>query len=195
MSLKAVLQGIQEWTSRLMKIQATREDRFLRLLEEHSRILYKIANVHCTNSEDRKDLAQEIVIQLWKAYPRYDDAFKFSTWMYRIAMNVAISFHRSTGRRNRDTVSTESLDVIDFVAADRVMSDAADDLLALRQLIARLDRMSRALIFLYLDGHSHGEIAEILGISATNVGTRIGRMKQRLQREFDEPSDSHGRKA
>ena len=195
MTLKAASQGIQERVSRLMMIQPTREDRFLRLLEEHSRILYKIANVHCRDSEDRKDLAQEIVIQLWKAYPRYDDAFKFSTWMYRIAMNVAISFHRSAGRRNRDTVRTESLEVIDFAAADRAMSDAADDLLALRQLIGRLDKMSRALIFLYLDGHSHEEIAEILGISATNVGTRIGRIKQRLQREFDEPSEPHGRKA
>ena len=156
-------------------------ERFLRLLEEHQRILYKVASIYCADAEDRRDLVQEMVIQLWRSFPRYDDQLKFSTWMYRIAMNVAISFLRGEGRRSRDTVALEQIDVIDTAAADRVMGEAGDDVRLLRQLVSQLDEMSRALIVLYLEGYNHGEIAEILGISATNVGTRINRIKNRLR--------------
>ena len=156
-------------------------ERFLRLLEEHQRILYKVANIYCAGAEDRRDLVQEMVIQLWRSFPRYDDQLKFSTWMYRIAMNVAISFLRGEGRRSRDTVALEQIDVIDTAAADRVMGEAGDDVRLLRQLVSQLDEMSRALILLYLEGYNHGEIAEILGTSATNVGTRIHRIKNRLR--------------
>lgn len=170
------------------------ETLFLRLLEEHKRILYKVANAYCRDSEDRRDLVQEMVIQLWKSYPRYDARFRFSTWMYRISLNVAISFLRSTTRRDRDTVPIENTDIIDFAVADRSMSDAGDDYFTLQQLIGQLDTMSRATILLYLDGHSQNEIAEILGISPSNAGTRISRIKQKLQQAFDEGATRPGRK-
>ena len=160
----------------------TANDRFVLLLEEHKRILYKVASVYCSDAEDRRDLVQEMVIQLWRSFPRYDDQLKFSTWMYRIAMNVAISFLRSEGRK-RETVALEQVDVIDVAAADRVLGEAGDDFRLLQRLVSRLDEMSRALIVLYLEGYSHAEIAEILGISATNVGTRINRIKNRLREE------------
>src|SRR4029079_11158428 len=102
-----------------------------------------------------------MVTQLWRSFPRDDDRLKFSTWMYRIAMNVAISFLRSEGRRGRKTVALEQVDVIDDAAADRVMGEAGDDVRLLQQLVSRLDEMSRALIVLYLEGYSHAEIAEI----------------------------------
>jgi RNA polymerase sigma factor (sigma-70 family) len=158
-------------------------DRFVLLLEEHKRILYKVASAYCANAEDRRDLVQEMVIQLWRSFPRYDDRLKFSTWMYRIGMNVAISFLRSEGRRGRETVALEGIDVIDTAAADRVLGEAGDDVRLLQRLVSRLDEMSRALIILYLEGYSHAEIAEILGISVTNVGTRINRIKNRLREE------------
>lgn len=164
--------------------QIAGNERFLQLLDEHTRILYKVANAYCANVEDRRDLVQEMVIHLWQSFPRFDDRFKFSTWMYRIALNVAISFLRSEGRRTRRTVALEQLDVIDFTAADRAMGEAGDDLRLLQQFVSRLDEMSRALVVLYLEGYSHAEIAEILGISTTNVGTRIGRIKARLQEDF-----------
>jgi RNA polymerase sigma-70 factor (ECF subfamily) len=165
---------------------------FLKLLEEHKGILYKVANAYCRNPEDRPDLVQEMVIQLWKSYPRYDDRLRFSTWMYRVAMNVAISFLRSTTRRDRDTVSIDHPDLVDFAAADRSASEAGGDYFVLQQLIGRLDAMDRALILLYLDGHSQSEIAEILGISPTNAGTRVARIKQKLQRAFDERNTRSG---
>jgi RNA polymerase sigma factor (sigma-70 family) len=158
---------------------------FVRLLGEHKRILYKIASTYCTDGEDRRDLVQEIVIQLWRSFPRYDDRFKFSTWIYRIGMNVAISFLRSERRRGRETVALDQVDIIDFAAADRVMGEAGDDIRLLHRLVSRLDEMSRALIVLYLEGYSHAEIAEILGISVTNAGTRISRIRNRLREEFN----------
>lgn len=164
-------------------MKPTGNDQFLLLLEEHKRILYKVASAYCANAEDRRDLVQEMVIQLWRSFPRYDDQLKFSTWMYRIGMNVAISFFRSERRRGRDTVALEQIDVIDYAAADRLMGEAGDDVRLLQRLVSQLDEMSRALIVLYLEGYSHAEIAEILGISVTNVGTRINRIKNRLREE------------
>jgi len=161
-------------------------DRFVQLLEEHKRILYKVASAYCADAEDRRDLVQEMVIQLWRSFPRYDDRLKFSTWMYRVAMNVAISFLRSEGRRGRETVALDEVpDLIDNAAADRVLGEAGDDLRLLERLVSRLAEMSRALLVLYLEGYQHGEIAEILGISATNVGTRLNRIKNRLKDEHN----------
>ncbi|HEX4495910.1 MAG TPA: sigma-70 family RNA polymerase sigma factor [Thermoanaerobaculia bacterium] len=163
-------------------------ERFVQLLEEHKRLLYKVASAYCAEAEDRRDLMQEIVIQLWRSFPRYDDRLKFSTWMYRIGMNVAISFLRGEGRRGRrETVALEGIDVIDTVAADRILGEAGDDVRLLQRLVSRLDEMSRALIVLYLEGYSHAEIAEILGITATNVGTRVNRIKSRLRDELNTP--------
>lgn len=160
--------------------------RFVRLLDEHKRILYKVASVYCSDPEDRRDLAQEIVVQLWRSFPRYDDRYRFSTWMYRIGMNVAISHLRGERRRGGGaTVALDGLDVVDFASADRAAEEAGDDVRLLWRLVARLDELSRALVVLYLEGYGHAEIAEILGLSATNVGTKIARIKARLQRELD----------
>jgi RNA polymerase sigma factor (sigma-70 family) len=170
---------------RLMTKPAGNE-RFVQLLEEHKRLLYKVASAYCANAEDRRDLVQEIVIQLWRSFPRYDDRLKFSTWMYRIGMNVAISFLRGEGRRGgRETVALDQIDIIDSAAADRVLGEAGDDVRLLQRLVSRLDEMSRALIVLYLEGYSHAEIAEVLGISASNVGTRVNRIKNRLREELN----------
>lgn len=159
-------------------------DRFLALVEEHKRILYKVANAYCPNREDRHDVIQEIVIQLWRSFDRFDGRCRFSTWMYRIAMNVAISFYRSERSRLHDTVPIEDF-VFDLAVADRAMEEAGDDLRRLNQLINQMDELSRALILLYLDGYSHEEMAAVLGISTTNVATKINRIKQKLQRDFD----------
>jgi RNA polymerase sigma-70 factor, ECF subfamily len=157
------------------------QERFLTLLDEHKKILYKVAASYCRNPEDRRDLEQEIVAQLWRSFDRYDESYKFSTWMYRIALNVAISFYRSESRRSRHTVPAG--EAILEIADTREGAETDADLQILRQLIAQLDELDRALILLYLDGNRYDTIAEILGISETNVGTKIGRIKQRLRRD------------
>ena len=160
-----------------------REDPFLAELQQHKAILYKVANAYCNRREDRGDLIQDITMELWRAWPRFDRTQAFSAWMQRIAINVAISFFRGQNRRIRDALPIEDFGM-DLAAADRVLDAEGDDLRALHQLIARLDDVSRALILLYLEGYSQEETAAMLGMTATNVATRIGRIKQKLQRDY-----------
>ena len=158
------------------------QERFLSLLDEHKKILYKVAGSYCRNPEDRQDLIQEIVAQLWRSFGRYDESYRFSTWMYRIALNVAISFYRSESRRSRDTVPAEE-SVLE-IADPRGSEEVEENLRLLWQQIDQLDKLDRALIILYLDGNRYDTIAEILGISETNVGTKLGRIKQKLRRDL-----------
>jgi RNA polymerase sigma-70 factor (ECF subfamily) len=159
----------------------TRQDRFLGLLDEQKKILYKVAGAYCRNPADRPDLVQEMVVQLWRSFDRYDERYRFSTWMYRIALNVAISFYRSETRRTRTTVPAEE-SILEIAADDPAGAD--ESLEMLYRFIGQLDELDRALILLYLDGNRHDTIAEVLGISETNVGTKISRIKQKLRRDF-----------
>lgn len=158
---------------------------FLRQLDAHKGILYKIANAYCARREDRGDLIQDMVVELWRAWPRFDGRAAFSTWMHRIAVNVAISLFRGNSRRVRDALPLEDFGM-DLAAADRVLDAEGDDLRALHQMIARLDAINRALILLYLEGYGHDEIADMVGLTPTNVATRINRIKQRLQKDYAE---------
>lgn len=156
------------------------QEAFLQLLDAHKGILYKVANAYCVRREERGDLVQDIIVELWRAYPRFEPTrAAFSTWMYRIALNVAISAQRGAGRRLSDSLS---LDVgsMDFAAADRELANGDDGLHALHQLMSSLDEISRALILLYVEGYEQDEIAELTGLSASNVSTRLQRIKQRL---------------
>ncbi|HXC16989.1 MAG TPA: sigma-70 family RNA polymerase sigma factor [Holophagaceae bacterium] len=150
---------------------------FLDLLNGHQKILYKVANTYCWNAGDREDLVQEITIQLWRSYPGFDGRCRFSTWATRIALNVAISFVRQASARDRHLVSGEEHmpDIADGTTAPSA------ELQFLHRFIQRLGGLDKALLLLYLDGNSHQEIAEVLGITPTNVATKIGRLKQRLR--------------
>src|ERR1700674_3037058 len=161
------------------------QDRFQALLDEHKRILYKVCHSYSRNRDDREDLAQEIVVQLWRSFGRFDEGYRFSTWMYRVALNVAISFYRRETRRSRSEVSAENavLEVASLASGPKEMDD---DIQLLRQLIEQLDELDRAVIILYLDGHPHSTISDILGVSETNVGTKISRIKQKLRRDMKE---------
>jgi RNA polymerase sigma factor (sigma-70 family) len=157
-----------------------RQTSFLERLERHRGIIVKVATAYCRNGADREDLAQEIVAQLWRSYARYDESRIFSTWMYRVAMNVAISFSRRQAqyRRTVDPTETAMLETLEAQPADE-----GDNLALLHGFIAKLDVLNRALIVLYLDDIPYAEIAQILGLSETNVATKIARIKQRLKRD------------
>ncbi len=156
---------------------------FLSQLQAHRGILYKVANAYCSRREDRGDLIQDMMIELWRAWPKFDGRAQFSTFMHRIAMNVAISFHRGERVRIRDALPIEEFGM-DLAAADRVLDAESDELHSLHQLIGRLDAVNRALILLYLEGYGQDEIAGMIGLTPTNVATRINRIKQRLQRDY-----------
>ena len=157
-------------------------ERFRALLERHRGIVFKVANTYAGTPEDRADLAQEIAVQLWRAFPRYDAARPFSTWMYRIALNVGISALRgrpAPGRMEPLGVAHEEI-----AAAPGPTPELVEQLRTLDRVVARLDSLNRALLLLYLEERSHAEIAEILGISETNVATKLSRLKQRIRGEL-----------
>jgi len=157
--------------------------RFHALLDEHRRIVFKVAASYCRDPHDRNDLAQEIAAQLWRAFPKYDGQRTFSTWMYRIALNVAISFVRGSNQHDRHIVALDET-VHDTAAETDADPEADERLNMLYRCIDRFDPLNRALLLLYLDERSHRDIADILGISETNVATKIGRLKQRLRDEM-----------
>lgn len=165
-----------------MSLQPQNEE-FLTLLEQHKKIIYKVCNAYCKETESRKDLAQEIVIQLWKSYKKYDPQFKMSTWVYRIALNVAISFYRRE-RKNTNTTSIpdEGLNIADDPGNK---SETEANIVQLHQFINQLDELHKALMILYLDDNSYKDIAEVLGITETNVATKINRIKQKLKQQFE----------
>lgn len=153
---------------------------FAELFERHRKIVFKVAHTYAWQLEDRADLVQEIAAQLWRAFPGYQPERSFSTWMYRIALNVGISWLRSHGGRNALTDSLEAAHD-DLVGANDVSAEAEQNLRALHDCIAQQEPLNRALLMLYLDERSHREIAEILGISEANVATKINRLKQRVR--------------
>lgn len=154
---------------------------FLELLNQHAGIIRKVASSYSNSLADRHDLTQEITLQLWKAYPRYSPERPFSTWMYRIALNVAISFLRSNTRPIRQTVPLEEIEIADKADATPEMDER---ITLLQKVIASLDPLNRALMLLFLDDHSYREIAAIIGITETNVATKLNRLKQRVRREI-----------
>jgi len=146
-------------------------------MEEHKGILYKVCNSYCRNRDDREDLAQEIAVHLWRSFETFDGRCRFSTWMYRVALNVAISFYRRERTRSRNLLSADQR----LLEAAEAPADQTGALAALHDAIAQLEPLNKALVLLYLDGNSYREIAEVLGISETNVATKINRLKKEIK--------------
>ncbi|MCU0864784.1 MAG: sigma-70 family RNA polymerase sigma factor [Planctomycetes bacterium] len=152
------------------------------LLAQHAGLIHKIAWAYCRDAALRADVVQEITVQVWRACPRYDGRCQPLTWLYRIALNVAITCHR---REERHRQRLQPL-LADPVGAEVTVEH--DD--ALRQLRAAIDGLSpldRALVLLHLEGRDHATAAEVLGLSVSNVGTRLHRIKDRLRAVITAP--------
>jgi RNA polymerase sigma factor (sigma-70 family) len=165
----------------LMDLDA--RSQFQSLLETHRGIVLKVAASYAFHPEDRAELAQEIAAQLWRAFPRFDASRSFSTWMYRIALNVAISQVRGQAQRQRHAVPLDE-DLHDLADPNPGNPETDQQLRLLRQFIAQQPPLDRALLVLYLEDRPYREMAEILGISETNVATKINRLKQRIRNEL-----------
>ncbi|MEO8447553.1 MAG: RNA polymerase sigma factor [bacterium] len=156
---------------------------FLNVIESNKGIIYKVANSYCKDDDNRKDLIQEIIIQLWLSFTKYDEKFKLSTWMYRIALNVSISFYRKEHTRSRINEPFPD-DILYFNDEPSDRSETETDVVLLNKFIKELKEIDRAIIILHLEGNSQQETADILGFTATNVSTRISRIKQQLKQKF-----------
>jgi RNA polymerase sigma-70 factor (ECF subfamily) len=159
-----------------------KSEKFQGVIQAHKRIIYKVANAYCKDAEERNDLVQEIMIQLWKSFGNYNEQFRYSTWIYQIALNVAISFYRKETRRQQmaNPINESILNYTDIPAHD----ETEENIRMLHRFIAELKELDKALILLYLEEKSYKEIAEIIGISETNVATKLGRIKASIKQKF-----------
>jgi RNA polymerase sigma factor (sigma-70 family) len=159
------------------------KEKFLRLIEDNKAIIWKICHSYCRNHHQREDLAQEIIYQLWRSAGRFDNGFKFSTWMYRVALNVAITFYR------KETKSSPVIALADnhleLAEQPDMEGQQEENVRHLQQAMNQLKELDRAMMILYLEEKSYAEIGEILGITETNVATKINRIKDRLKQELE----------
>ena len=155
--------------------------RFMLLLEENKGILLKVARSYADSKEDRQDLMQEITFQWWQSFEKVNGDIKVSTWLYRIALNVAISCFRKE-RSMKRWKQEELFKVEEAVSPDSETDERVELLIS---FISTLPPFDKAIMILYLEQKSYKEIAEITGISLTNVSTRISRIKLSLKRKFE----------
>jgi RNA polymerase sigma factor (sigma-70 family) len=155
---------------------------FIAVIERNKGIIHKVTNSYCRDEEDRKDLVQEIIIQLWQSFSKYDKQYSLSTWMYRIALNVAISFYRKDTRRK--DISLPMNEDIMFFIKESEPDETESNISLLQKFLTELKELERALMILYLEEKSHKEMSDILGLTTTNIATKIGRIKEKLKQKF-----------
>lgn len=154
------------------------EQAFLDVLNAHPGILHKVCRLYGADLEQQQDLYQEIVFQLWKAFPGFRHQALPSTWMYRIALNTAITFNR----QQRQRMQPLPLSADEFTIPDFAWQTGEDD--QVNQLYGAIEQLSaieKALIMLYLEDKRYEEMATILGISPTHVGVKLNRIKIKLR--------------
>lgn len=158
------------------------KEEFIKLVSEHKLIIYKICNSYCKNAGDRDDLAQEITYQLWRSYSHFNGSVKFSTWMYRVALNVAITCYRKT--QKSETIIQPAEPGIEMEDKKEDSSILEKNIDLLQQYINELKELDKALMILYLEERPYSEIAGIMGLTETNVATKISRIKDTLKQKF-----------
>jgi RNA polymerase sigma factor (sigma-70 family) len=154
------------------------EKEFLEIVRVNQGIIHKVCSIYCDNEEDRQDLFQEILAQLWKSFPGFRHESKFSTWMYRIALNTAITsfkkWHRHSGVKR---LSGEYYQIAD----DNSSLETDENIAQLKLAIARLSGIEKSIILLFLENRSYEEIADITGITQNYVRVKMNRIKTKLK--------------
>ena len=154
------------------------EHNFVELLEKHQNIVHKVCRLYTNNQDAHNDLFQEITIQLWKAFPKFRGDSKFSTWMYRVALNTAITLYRKSKR----SINTQEFDRVQFKIKSEEYDDTEEQQLKLLyKAVHQLNDIEKALIFLYLEDKNYKEISETLGISEVNARVKMNRIKTKLR--------------
>ncbi|MEP3837094.1 MAG: RNA polymerase sigma factor [Algibacter sp.] len=154
------------------------EHSFVELLEKHQNIVHKVCHLYTNNYDAHNDLFQEITIQLWRAYPKFRGDAKFSTWMYRVGLNTAITLYRKSKR----TINTQDYAGVEFkIKAEDYDDTEEQQLKTLYKAVHQLNDIEKALVFLYLEDKDYKEISETLGISSVNARVKMNRIKTKLK--------------
>jgi RNA polymerase sigma factor (sigma-70 family) len=154
-----------------------KEQEFLNRIESHKGILYKVSKMYMDNHDDQQDLFQEIVCQLWKSYDSFRNESQFSTWMYRVAVNTAIVFLKKE-KRKVDKYEIASENIKDDEGDSHIKESQIDHFY---KAVQKLEKIDKAIIFYQLEGFSHKEIGENLGISEGNARVKLNRAKEKLK--------------
>ena len=153
------------------------EQEFVKQLTENQNIVHKICRLYTYDQDAHNDLFQEVTVQLWKAYPKFRGDSKFSTWMYRVALNTAITLYRKGKRR----VQTQAYDTVEFKIEQQEDDDETmEQLTLLYGAIKQLNDIEKALVFLYLEDKNYRDISATLGISEVNARVKMNRIKTKL---------------
>lgn len=148
---------------------------FKTFVTENMDLIRHICRAYARSEEELKDFIQEVTVQLWKSHERFEGKSQVSTWVYRVALNVCLSL----ARKNKRQVQTFSIDKVDI--SEDVSTEEKEQIEQLYGAIRKLKEGDRAILLLYLENKSYKEIAEILGISVTNVGVKVNRLKNQLK--------------
>lgn len=156
----------------------TLQDSFVEQLQQHQNIVHKVCRLYTNNIDAHNDLFQEITIQLWRAYPKFRGDAKFSTWMYRVGLNTAITLYRKRKRQ----IQTQGFDAVQFkIKADEYDDTEEQQLKLMYNAVHQLNDIEKALVFLYLEDKDYREISETLGISEVNARVKMNRIKKKLK--------------
>lgn len=154
-----------------------KQQEFLNLIEKHKGILHKVSKMYMDDVDDQNDLVQEIVLQLWHSYDRFEGNSQFSTWMYRVSLNTALTYFKKEKKKSTHYTFLENIDRVD----DHDSSEKETQLELFYKAVHQLNKVEKALIFLFLEGQSHKEIGQNLGITEGNARVKLNRTKDKLQ--------------
>ncbi len=153
---------------------------FLETIKENEGVIFKLVRIYADQYDDQKDLYQEIVYQLWKSFPSFQGNSKISTWMYKVALNTALA-HINFKKKHSKTISIQD---IRLQFEEKNDTELEEKITEMYQHIKQLNEIDKAIVFLFLEGKSYEEIADILGFTVTNIGTRLNRIKLKLKNKI-----------
>ena len=162
------------------------EKEFLQIIKANQGIIHKVCNIYCDEQDDRDDLFQEIVAQLWKSFPSFREESKFTTWMYRVALNTAITTFKKTKRRpDQNRLTFDNFQVKD----ENYDAETEEEIKNLHRAVAQLTGIEKSIVLLFLENKKYEEIAEITGITQNYVRVKMNRIKKKLKKFMETEED------
>lgn len=157
-----------------------KKDVFIQAIKGNEALIYKVASFYTDTKDDRDDLVQEIIYQMWKSFDSFNNQSAITTWMYRVALNTAIYFLKKSKRK----VAVEAIREETLAYPDIGDTETEERLKLIQEHIKQLNLLEKGIMMLYLEGKSHEEIGHLLGLSTSNVGTKLSRIKEKLRKQI-----------